>query len=71
MSLKEYLLLLKIKKGIEHGVNCCFSTMTDRERAESSARDFAFFNGKTPQQEYDLHTERRNALKKQFEDELI
>jgi len=30
-----------------------------------------FFKGLTPQQEYDQHTARRNALKQQFKDELI
>lgn len=51
-------------------------------RLLSGAKDFShweqeiidaikFFDGKTPQQEYDQHTARRNALKQEFEDELI
>ena len=42
------------------------------EKWEQERQDaIKFFNGLTPQQEYDLHSKRRAELKQQFEDEAI
>ena len=49
-----------------------FGIAVDTEKWEQERQDaIKFFNGLTPQQEYDLHSKRRAELKQQFEDEAI
>ena len=53
-------------------VNRLLSGEQGCEKWEQERQDaIKFFNGLTPQQEYDLHSKRRAELKQQFEDEAI
>ena len=48
-----------------------FGIAVDAEKWEQERQDaIKFFNGLTPQQEYDLHSKRRAELKQQFKDSL-
>ena len=50
---------------VHHYIGCEY----DQETWEAEMKAaIEFFGGLTPKQEYDLHTERRNALKQQYDD---